>query len=60
MLQKMNMKKKVEVFTAGCSVCSTVVDKIKNNASEGCEVVIYALIKQSESKKCLSKWPDTE
>lgn len=49
------MKKKVEVFTAGCSVCSPVVELIKTNASESCEVIIYDLIEQCESKECLSK-----
>jgi len=49
------MKKRVEVFTAGCSVCNPVVDLIKNNASDSCEVVVYDLIIQCESKECLSK-----
>lgn len=54
-LKNQKMKKKVEVFTAGCSVCNLVVDLIKNNASDSCDVVIYDLIKQCESKECLSK-----
>lgn len=49
------MKKKVEVFTAGCSVCNPVIELIKNNASDSCDVVIYDLIKQCESKECLLK-----
>lgn len=49
------MKKRVEVFTAGCSVCNPVVELIKINASESCEVIIYDLIKQCENKECLSK-----
>lgn len=49
------MKKKVEVFTAGCSVCSPVVELIKTNANESCEVIIYDLIEQCDSKECLLK-----
>jgi hypothetical protein len=49
------MKKKVEVFTAGCSVCTPIVDLIKSNASDSCEVIIYDLIKQCNDKVCLSK-----
>jgi len=52
------MKKKVEIFTAGCSVCSPVVDLIKTNASDDCEVIIYDLIKQCDSKECISKVVD--
>lgn len=49
------MKKQVEVFTAGCSVCNPIVDTIKSNAAEDCEIIVYDLIKQCESKECLSK-----
>lgn len=49
------MKKKVEVFTAGCSVCSPIVDLIKTNASDFCDIIIYDLVKQCDDKTCLSK-----
>ncbi len=49
------MKKKVEVFTAGCSVCTPVVELIKTNASKLCDIIIYDLLKQHESKECLAK-----
>lgn len=49
------MKKKVEIFTAGCSVCTPIVDLIKNNASDSCDIIIYNLVEQCESKECLSK-----
>lgn len=49
------MKKKVEIFTAGCSVCTPIVDLVKNNASDSCDIIIYDLVKQCESKECLAK-----
>lgn len=49
------MKKKVEIFIAGCTVCSPVVDLLKSSISDNCELIIYDLIKQCESKECLIK-----
>lgn len=36
-------KRKVEVFTAGCSVCTDLVDLVKATACPHCEVIIYNL-----------------
>jgi hypothetical protein len=36
-------KRKVEVFTAGCPVCTDLVDLVKATACPDCEVTIYHL-----------------
>ncbi len=48
-------KRKIEVFTAGCSVCSPVVDMVKSMACSDCEVIVYNLAEPSESKECIDK-----
>lgn len=48
-------KRKIEVFTAGCSVCSPVVDMVKSMACSDCEVVVYNLAEPCESKDCIDK-----
>lgn len=46
-------KRKVEIFTAGCLVCNPVIDMIKS--CDNCDITVYDLVKQCESKECLSK-----
>ncbi len=41
-------KRKIEVFTAGCSVCEPVVEIVKSMACNSCDVVEYNL---SETNK---------
>lgn len=41
-------KRKIEVFTAGCSVCEPVVETVKSMACSSCDVVVYNL---SETNK---------
>ncbi len=54
-LNQMN-KRRIEVFTAGCPVCNPVVDLVKSLAIEDDnEVTIYDLVKQCETKECISK-----
>ena len=48
-------KRKIEVFTAGCSVCSPVVDMVKSMACSDCEVIVYNLAEPCESKECIEK-----
>lgn len=36
-------KRKIEVFTAGCSVCEPVVEMVKSMACSDCDVVVYNL-----------------
>ncbi len=36
----MNAKRKVEVFSAGCSACTEVVDLVKRTAGAACEVTV--------------------
>lgn len=49
------MKRQIEIFTAGCLVCEPVVTLVKETACENCEITIYNLSEQCESKICVSK-----
>lgn len=42
------MKRKIEVFTAGCPVCTPVVELVQSIACSNCEVEVYDLTKQSD------------
>ena len=33
-------KRKIEVFSAGCSVCLEAIEMVKRNACESCEVTV--------------------
>lgn len=48
-------KRKIELFTAGCTVCEPVVEMVKAMACSSCEVVIYNLSQPCETKECLEK-----
>jgi hypothetical protein len=48
-------KRKIEVFTAGCTVCSPVVDMVKSMACSDCEVIVYNLAEPCESRECIDK-----
>jgi hypothetical protein len=34
-------KRKIEVFTAGCSICQPTVEMVKSMACQYCDVVVY-------------------
>ena len=34
-------KRKIEVFTAGCSICRPTVEMVKSMACPSCDVVVY-------------------
>ena len=36
----MTAKRKIEVFSAGCSVCIETIEMVRRNACESCEVTI--------------------
>lgn len=36
----MNSKRKVEVFSAGCSICEGVIDLVNRLACDSCEVTV--------------------
>lgn len=48
-------KRKIELFTAGCTVCEPVVEMVKSMACSSCEVIIYNLSQPCETKECLEK-----
>ncbi len=49
------MKQQIEIFTAGCPVCEPVVALVKENACRNCEITIYNLSEQCESKIYVTK-----
>ena len=51
----MENKRRIEVFTAGCSVCQPTVDMVKEMACSSCEVIVYDLSKPCDTKECLQK-----
>lgn len=48
-------KRKIELFTAGCTVCEPVVEMVKAMACSSCEVVIYNIAQPCDTKECLEK-----
>ncbi len=48
-------KRKIEVFTAGCTVCEPVVEMVKSMACSDCDVIVYNLAEPCESKECVDK-----
>ena len=48
-------KRKIELFTAGCTVCEPVVEMVKAMACSSCEVVIYNIGQPCDTKECLEK-----
>jgi hypothetical protein len=48
-------KRKIEVFTAGCSVCSPVVDMVKSMACSDCDVVVYNIAEENDNKEAVEK-----
>jgi len=48
-------KRKIELFTAGCTVCEPVVEMVKAMACSSCEVIIYNIAQPCDTKECLEK-----
>ncbi len=48
-------KRKIELFTAGCTVCEPVVEMVKGMSCSDCDVVIYNLSNPCETKECIEK-----
>jgi len=48
-------KRKVEIFVAGCPLCEETVKLVRELACPSCEVIIYDIKEQCESKVCLEK-----
>ena len=48
-------KRRVEIFTADCLLCDETVGLVKELACPSCEVIVYNIKEQCESKECLDK-----
>ena len=51
-------KRRIEIFTAGCFLCEETIKLVRDLACPSCEIVVYGLIKQCESKQCMDKVSD--
>jgi glutaredoxin len=52
----MKVKKRlVEIFTAGCPVCSDTVKLVREMACESCEIRVYDLNAGCETNQCRQK-----
>ncbi|MFZ5976267.1 MAG: glutaredoxin [Hydrotalea flava] len=52
---KTQTKRKIELFTAGCTVCDPVVEMVKAMACSSCEVIIYNIAESCDTKECSEK-----
>lgn len=50
-----NQKRKIEVFTSGCSVCAPVVELVKKTTCSSCEVTVYDLNAGCSTNECRDK-----
>ncbi len=51
----MENKRIVEVFTAGCGICESTVELVKQMSCPSCEVIVYDLSKPCDTKECIQK-----
>jgi len=49
------MKRQIEIFTAGCPVCSPVVAMVKEVACSSCEIIIYNLNEEFDNQEVKDK-----
>ncbi|MFQ5712583.1 MAG: thioredoxin family protein [Candidatus Scalinduaceae bacterium] len=46
----MSTKRKIEIFTAGCSLCDDVVKLVESIACDSCDVSVYNLNNEGQDK----------
>jgi len=51
----MSGRKNVDIFTAGCPVCTEAVEQVKAALCNDCEITVYDLNKGCESNECREK-----
>ncbi len=51
----MEHKRIIEVFTAGCSVCTPTVDLVKSMTCSSSEVIVYDLSQSCDGQVCIEK-----
>ena len=50
----MATKRKIEVFTAGCSLCDGVVEQVKSIACPSCEILILDMHDEQVSSRAIT------
>lgn len=48
-------KRQIEVFTAGCPLCESTVQMVKDLACDNCDVTMYDLNKGCVTNECRTK-----
>ena len=43
-ITRMSLKRRVEVFSAGCAFCNEVVDAVRREADPACEVIVQSTL----------------
>ena len=51
----MSPKRKIEVFTAGCTICDEALSQIKAAACPDCYIIVYDLREDCETMECRDK-----
>ena len=46
----MTSKRKIEIYSAGCSICNTVIERIREAACKSCDIVVLDM-KQPEVQR---------
>jgi len=49
------MKRQIEIFTAGCPLCSPVVEMVKEIACDSCEITTYNLNEEFDNPEVKDK-----
>jgi len=49
------MKRQIEIFTAGCPVCSPVVAMVRDVAGDSCEITIHNLNEEFDNREVKDK-----
>ena len=47
----MNDKRKVEIFSAGCSICKEAIDMVNSIACPSCEVIVHDMQDATVSRR---------
>ncbi|MCW8887017.1 MAG: glutaredoxin [Motiliproteus sp.] len=47
----MTTKRKVEIFTAGCAICSDVIEEVKQMACSSCEIIVVDMHEDDVAKR---------
>lgn len=50
----MNQRQKIEIFSAGCSLCRETIDLIHKTAAPSCEIIVHDMQKEEVIRRAKS------